>query len=582
MSMPLILAVLATGLLGSLAGAPGGAAAESPQVVVVSPEQRGKAGSLSFVDMVSWKTRATVPLSQGPLEALLLDGERKLGVLCGEAATRKAPDETPQGSFWIIDLQTHEVLGRWSPGSGPCMLLPVAGSDTLVVCVARGRHGAGAGVSVISAISNQQLGSLKLDGELVGSCLSGDGRQVILFQEKSGSRPARVLFVDSDRPAARGEVALPGNPAGWLLSPDRRTLFVLTRSDSSFGERQTGVDGVAVLDLGTDSLLKSVEVGANAAMLAVTAPSGTCIVWGQNAANPSNHVLTLLGGDGVANSLPVEGTIADIARIPGVDRVALATDKGVVVVDVSGGRLRPVIQTQVRGQGTELVVTDDGKKAYAINSEHARLSIIDLEAGREVEVLGLGRTGTKLFRAALPLAGGLLADLSDTYDVSYGVPQGFFGRQWEIQMEQYEIMQLMFSFRGRPLLYLGPGSRFLYALNHGTDDVNVVDVARDSIVARIPTGDACLRMKGVPELDRLMVFARDHQFTIDTARNARLEKIQSMGWSATGWTVLGIDGARRHAFIGEHHDVRVIGLEDGSQVARIRASGEPRFVLWTR
>jgi YVTN family beta-propeller protein len=582
MSMQVIFVVLTTGLFASLADAPRSAAAAAPQIVIVSSEHRGKTGVLSFLDATSWESKAAVPLAQGPLDALLLDGERKLGVLCGEAATRKAPDETLQGAFWLFDMQTHEVLGKWSPGSGPCTLFPATEGDTLVVCVARGRQGAGAGVSVISTSSSREVGRLRLEGELIGSCLPGDGQRLSLFQDSSGPRAARVLWVDLNQPAIRGEVPLAGSPAGWLLSPDRRVLYVLTRGDSTSHQREVAVDRVAVLDLSADSLLASAAVGASASMLAVTTLSGTCIVWSQDGTDPSHHLLTLLGGDGVPKSFPIEGELADVSQVPGVDQVALATDKGMVVVDVSAGRLLPPIETRVRGQGTELVVTDDGKKVFMINSQHSRLSIVDLEAGREVDELSLGRTGTKLFRAALPLAGGLMADLADTYDVSYGVPRGYYARQWETTLQQYELMQLLFPFRERPLLYVGPDGKFLYALNHGTDDVNVVDVARDSVIARIPTGDACLRMKGVPELNRLMVFAHDHQFTIDTARNVRLEKIQSSGWAESGWTVLGVDTATRLAFIGEHRNVRVIGLEDGREIARIRALGEPRYVLWSR
>lgn len=304
------------------------------------------AGTLSVIDGASLTTVRNIAVGQGAHNVQSApDGKRVWVTNNGlpPPAAGSAPhkgmtkaehgDMSATGEVWAIDTSTDEVVAKVPVGKHPAhVVLTNDGSYALVT------NGGDNTVSVVDTTTLKVVDTVPTGAFPHGIRLSPDGKQAYVANLKGGT----VSVIDIESRKELTQIAVGKGPAQVGFTPDGRFAFVSLSQENR----------VAVIDPVGRKVLQTIVVGATPIQLSAT---------------PDSRFLM------VAN----QGT----RKAPG---------KTVSVIDLNNFQQIKTIGTSSGAHG--VAIGADGRYAYVSNVYANSVTVIDIQTGKAVKTLAVGRS----------------------------------------------------------------------------------------------------------------------------------------------------------------------------------------------
>jgi len=168
--------------------------------------------------------------------------------------------------------------------------------------------------------------------------------------------------------------------------------------------------------------------------------------------------------------------------------------------------LKALGQVHLDGAVSKVVFTPDGTHGFTLNPKSNRLQALDLEALKPGAAISTGRNGVKTERFVMGSVEASASMFFPLAGIAFSAANSF-----------------IFS-PANTLMSVRPDGAFVYVLNHGTNDVTVVNTKDSSVVNKIAGGGR--RLQPLEGGGVLAVVAHDSIHRIDTSTQKALPEIQ--------------------------------------------------------
>jgi YVTN family beta-propeller protein len=281
-----------------------------------------------------------------------------------------------ESNEWVADIQLehaaypHDISLSWD---GQWMLVAVPGVDLSEGHGGQGRQGAlASSILVLDTRDGATQAARMLDEMNHNAVFSPDGQEVWTSQMTS---PGSVLVLDGSTLETKTTIPVGDAPAKVTFSLDGSHAFVAN----------AGSDSVSVIDVGTKTVVRTIQVGDT--------PVGA---W------PGSDGIMYIDNEAGKSLTAIDATTLDVVRTyelgftPAMAAVLLAdelwvtdTDAGkVVIYSTTEGTLLEEITT---GAGAHAVTfSEGGKTAYVTNEQAATVSAIDVASRSVVATIAVG------------------------------------------------------------------------------------------------------------------------------------------------------------------------------------------------
>jgi YVTN family beta-propeller protein len=159
---------------------------------------------------------------------------------------------TPNGNrTYNVNIGSDTVTSTDIP-SGKMELIPVGKDPEGMDISPDGKelwvgHNGDGGVSIIDTATNKVTSTLRVSQMPIRVRFTPDGKRVLMSDPKTGD----VIVYDAASRKETKRIPLGGTPVGVLVTPDSKRAFVA----------QNGIDKVAVINLETLTVVKTLEPG---------------------------------------------------------------------------------------------------------------------------------------------------------------------------------------------------------------------------------------------------------------------------------------------------------------------------------
>lgn len=210
----------------------------------------------------------------------------------------------------------------------------------------------------------------------------------------------KVQFFDAATLAKTGEILMPASTHELALSPDGTKALGSMYGGGRFGETKNPDRRIAVIDLASKSLERTIDVGDNLAPHGVTMAGPTLWVTGEL----GNLLLAIDHGSGQVQRIPLSGSPHWIAVSQSRGRIfaSYKTDHFVAVVDA--GRRLEIDRIRIPGRAEGIATSPDGETLYVCAHERAEFHAFDtrtLALRRSITIEGAeGKNQLKRVRAS--------------------------------------------------------------------------------------------------------------------------------------------------------------------------------------
>lgn len=305
-----------------------------------------------------------------------------------------------------------------------------------------------------------------------------DSYRVYVSSERSGE----IAVIDGATQEVLHTIPVGKRPRGLHVAADGRTLYVATSGSPRMGpgadpERarsavaDKSADGIAVVDLAGRERVRQLRVGSDPEEFALSRDGTRVIVANEDIGRAS--IWDLATGRKLAEAT-VTGEPEGVALHPVQDAVYVTCEEegDVFVLDPRDGR--EVARLRLGGRPRTVTFTPDGALAFVPLETKASVAVVDARAHR------LART-IPIPPPALPMDSALSPDGRELY-VSTGR-----GNEIVVLDLATDTVAARIPVGTRPWgIGLSPDGRLLYTANGPSDDVSVVDVRQRREVKRIP------------------------------------------------------------------------------------------------
>lgn len=171
----------------------------------------------------------------------------------------------------------------------------------------------------------------------------------------------KVQFFDAATLGQTGEIDMPGSTHELVLSPDGTRAYASIYGGGVFGRNPNPDRRVAVIDLPTKSLVRTIDVGADFAPHGVMLDqAGTLWVTGEL----GNCLLAIDAETGTAQKIDIGGSPHWLAVSHAAGKVfaSCKTSEFVVVVDIA--QRKPIDRLRIPNAAEGVAVTPDGETLY--------------------------------------------------------------------------------------------------------------------------------------------------------------------------------------------------------------------------
>ena len=228
-------------------------------------------------------------------------------------------------------------------------------------------------VSIIDTQTDKVTSTFAVVNEPLGIAASADGARLYVVNQ-TGTLIERDLYEDKE--TARMTVGAAA--AGIWPSPDGRMLLV------ALGDR----DAVALIDMPTLRMLKTLQVGGKRAEHAVFSPDGRWVY--ASAKNGDSIAVIDVAKRAVVKSIGLGGEPGSIAFAPDGSRAyaAVTAAQELVVIDVARHAVAARVKPSARPN--DIIAHPDGKRVFVGVGEAGKVQVLDVQSGRSIATAEAG------------------------------------------------------------------------------------------------------------------------------------------------------------------------------------------------
>jgi YVTN family beta-propeller protein len=531
----------------------------------------GEGRSVTLLDVASGAVVRQARLEGAP--TLLLrtpDGQRLLALDRGQG--KDAGDAgfkaTTRSAVTILNAGTLQVLARLELGWGLDAGAMVNGAGTRLSVICTGYAGKTAEESrprelvTVDLATNRVAGRLTLPRRVAASFDTPDGERAVLLSQReepkgAAALPAELRIVSLAGPAVVATVPLEGDPRDPVPSFDGRFVYLLDRGHPS-GNPEKNVNGrIHIVSMAPGASDTLADAGSK--------PQGFVL-------DESGHRLLLLSDRAPAKGAEKAGELRVLTGSRLLDPIPLPAGPSRIFSTRDGGRLFVISQhyvtpialadlkadppIKVGGVGSsEPTISPDGRRLYTIFQQD--IYTHDLESGREIGKATTGRTGKKLLLALEA------ATFTATSKSSARREAEREGRSY-YQYTEYSVRD------ADPTMALGPDGKALYALNHQTGDVTVIDALSGQVIQKV--GADGFGVYFLPAAATALVVDTSKVHAIDLATHQKAGELASEHFGdSRGFKYTEVSPDGKYAVIDGPGGVLTVSGASGKAVASMHA-----------
>ncbi len=304
--------------------------------------------------------------------------------------------------------------------------------------------------------------------------------RVYVSNEDGGS----ITVVDGQTLAVVATIPVGKRPRGLRLSPDGRLLYVALSGspkggpgvdESKLPPPDRTADGIGVIDLATQKLVRVLPSGADPEAFDVTPDGKTIYVSNEDAAQTS--VVDLATGT-VKKTIDVGKEPEGVAVRPDGKVVYVTSESSseVDVIDTARDEVAARIPTQARPRA--VVFSRDGKRAYVTTEAGATVHLVDATAHKVLADIHVTEKGAR------PMGIALSPDGAHAY-----VTNGRGGSISVVDVAPAVVARAIEGVAPRPWgIGVSPDGKTLYVAGGPSNELVVVDAATGLTRGKVPVG----------------------------------------------------------------------------------------------
>src|SRR5215208_1116222 len=292
-----------------------------------------------------------------------------------------------------------------------------------------------------------------------------------------------ITVIDTRTDSAVGTIFVGKRPRGITITPDGRRLFVAVSGspkappgadESKLPPPDRAADGVAVIDLATRTLQRTLKSGTDPESFAVTPDGRTLYVSNEDAGTAT--VLDVESGS-VKQTVKVGGEPEGVTMSPDGKFVYVTSEEGSEVSVISTGDNRVVRSFKTEKRPRSSAFLPDGSRAYVTTELGGVVHVVDARAHTVMKTIRLPGTGAK------PMGVVVAPDGRRVY-VSTGR-----GRTVAVIDAATDSVIATVEAGDRPWgLALSADGRKLYTANGPSNDVSVIATDSLRVIKKIKAG----------------------------------------------------------------------------------------------
>ena len=556
---------LSEALAWSLALLLAGTASNAADVVVLnekSPDQKDKAGSLSFLDGETLSPLATVTVGRNPTAATFNREGTLIYVLSGGRRSSWSGQAAEAGALTVVDARERKVIQTIGVGFNPQRVY-FTPDGTRAFCFSSGKKDVPSEVTVVDASELRLLKTISTGPNGLDAVLSPDSRWLFVLHgdplDKDKGASSLVVIIDTQsleivKKEPVGRRAMQIAPA-----PDGRHVLVLCggKPDSDKAKDEPG--RVYVFDSESPALVRTLEVGANPGEMQVDEKARRVYVPYGAAAKAKAGFVAVLEGDNVARLLKVSDAPRYVALAQDEKTLVVACRKSVSAIDLEQGEERA--HSELDFEPGQILTKADASRIYVLEEVGSKLAVLDARGGAPLAQLKTGRGGAKFGKLMGAIA---LTTLSYAAGAAGASATGspFF------VYDVYGVAPAHGS------LATSEDGRYLYALNTQTNDISVLDTDKLDFLRKVGTPGGASEFRVAPGRKHVYVVGSGELAVFDTETNDVLHR-QPVGRGAE----LTFDEAGGQVFVASDKGLLVLDAKSGQLKKALTNLPEPMSVL---
>lgn len=557
--------VVSETLAWSLALLLAGTAAMAADVVVLngrSPDQKDKAGSLSFLDGETFSPLATVTVGRNPTAARFNQDGTLIYVLSGGRRSGWSGQAAEEGALTVVDARERKVLETIGVGFNPLRVY-FTSDGTRAFCFSTGKKNVASEVTVVDASENRLLKKIPTGLNGQDAVLSPDSRWLFVLHgdplDKDKGASSLVAIIDTQSLEIVKKEPVGRRAMQIAPGPDGRHMLVLCggKPDSDKAKNEPG--RVYVFDGESLALVKTLEVGANPAGMQVDDRARRVYVPYEAAAKAKTGFVAVLEGEEVARLLKVSDAPRYVRLAHDDKTLLVACRKSVSAIDLERGEERA--HSDLDFEPGQMVTSADGGRTYVLEEVGSKLAVLDANSGVPLAELKTGRGGAKFGKLMGAIA---LTTLSYAAGAASASASG----------SPFFVYQVYGVAPAHGSLATSEDGRYLYALNTQTNDISVLDTDKLDFLRKVGTPGGAIELRIAPGKKHLYVVGSGELAVFGTEANDVLHR-QPVGRGAD----LTFDEASGHVFVASDKGLLVLDMESGRLMKAITNLPEPMSVV---
>jgi len=437
------------------------------------------------------------------------DGKR-LTVFCSGYRSRK-PEETLPAEVVTVDLESGAVSGRLTLDRPADQIVVLPDGQGAVAFWGRetpkNAPAVPAEAAFVDFAGPRIAARLKLEGSPTGPVLAPEGKGLVFFSPRVAPKKkppvgAGLQFVDLGTREIAATLAVEGDPSELAFSRDGRFLYLLETGRPDKKPEKNVAGRIQVYSTETRAHETNLEAGTDPRGFIADDDGDQVLVLSEGAPSlekgePEGELRVLRGAE-IAAVVKVASEPSFLRISP--DRARLYVVGGRALSHVDLRSLRRIADTPMKPAGinvlsanpvrhtvSELAVSDDGRRGFALYSGSSKLSILDLESQKLIDEVTTGRGGKKFakFMGALAVSVAMTA-ASQSAGRNMAMYSGSSFYTYNVYNFQVAAPNTSLAVR--------PDGKFAYALNTQTSDVTIVNADTGQVVDKLGGGGEALRL----------------------------------------------------------------------------------------
>ncbi len=500
--------------------------------------------TVSAVDLASGQTKASVTVSgqtsatdmvlspfHSGVDTLLLtpDGSRLIRLRTGnhKISFRFGYHPLEKSTATIIDAKTMQIVAQADLGWGLSDYYQTPDKKMLVTLATgyqsqKPEETLPSEIVTTNLLNGQVLGRLTLP-RLPSACvLSKDGATAVLFyapKKQKGEPPisAELQFVSTDKLTIAGSVTLEGSPDMPVLSPTGEYIYLLEKGQPSNNPEKNINGRIHVVSMKEMKAVADLDAGSDPRGVLADEASGQTLILSDGApVKGQKNVdgeMRVLRGATISTVVSIANGPQFIRFSPDKKRLYVVGRDELSAIDYAA--LREIGRIPLGGFASELALSPDGSRGFALFAGSSRLLLLDMQVLKPGESVTTGRGGVKFAKNLGAIAATAASATSASYQAS-----NMARMDGGVGVASYQIFTVA---PANTSISVRPDGAFVYVLNSETNDVTIVNTSTSSIVDKIAAAGE--RFQPLNNGGVLAVVGRNTLHLIDTATQKALPEV---------------------------------------------------------